>query len=116
VNAGHRVDRADLARAVATAAEAVPGVAGLVGGAGPVEVATVYPHGKVVGVRLTERTVVVHVAVDALPLREVTTAVVQAVRQVLSRAGDDRGVAVVVDALVGVNALPERPLARRSGR
>jgi hypothetical protein len=116
VNAADRVDRAGLARAVATAAEAVPGVARLIGGAGPVEVATVHRHGKVLGVRLTERIVVVHVAVDVLPLKEVTTAVVQAVRQVLSRAGDDRGVTVVVDALEGVSALPERALAGRSGR
>ncbi|MBC6457366.1 hypothetical protein [Actinomadura sp. HBU206391] len=100
-------DRAGLARDVATAIEAVPGVAGLIGDAGPVQVATLHRHGKVMGVRLTDDTVVVHIVVNALPLQGVTTAVARAVRRVLSRAGDDRSVAVVVDALEGVSALPE---------
>jgi hypothetical protein len=108
-------DRADLARSVANAVEAVPGVVRLVGGGGPLEVATLYRHGKVIGVRLTDRTVIVHVAVGVLPLQEVTTAVGRAVRDVLSRADDDRGVAVVVEELEGVSAFPESVRRRPAG-
>ncbi|GAA2108284.1 hypothetical protein [Actinomadura alba] len=112
--------RAGLALAVASAVEAVPGVVRLVGGRGPLEVATLYRHGKVVGVRHTDRTVIVHIAVGVLPLQGVTRAVGETVRQVLSRAGDDRDVAVVVDELEGVSAFPETgrhgPAAGRTPR
>jgi predicted nucleic acid-binding protein len=106
-------ERADLARAVAGAVVAVPGVTRLVGDAGPVEVATLHRGGKVAGVRLTERSVSVHVAVDSLPLREVSTAVGRAVRRVLDEAGDDREIAVVIERL-DVERLPGHGLTREA--
>jgi hypothetical protein len=107
-------DRADLARAVARVVAAVPGVTRLVGDARPVEVATLYRHGKILGVRLTERTVSVHVAVDLLPVQVVTEAIGQAVRQLLCETADDREITVVVDQLDGIDALPERGSARET--
>jgi hypothetical protein len=99
-------DRADIARAITRAVVDVPGVTRLVGDAGPVEVATLHRAGKVVGVRFAERIVSVHVAVDVLPLQEVSTVIRQAVRHVLGEAGDDRDVNVVIERLDGIDGLP----------
>ncbi|HEV7930855.1 MAG TPA: hypothetical protein VGP70_00830 [Actinomadura sp.] len=109
-------DRLELARAVARAAATVPGVTRVVGDAGPVEVATLGPKTKVPGVRITDRSVEVHIAVDALPVHEVAAAVARAVRGVLTTAGDDRDVVVVVEDLDGVDALPEPGSARGTSR
>lgn len=108
--------RVELARAVARAAAAVPGVTRLVGDAGPVEVATLGPKTKVPGVRLGDRSVEVHIAVDALPVQEVATEVARALRRVLTMAGDDRDVTVVVEDLDGVDALPRPGSARGTSR
>lgn len=87
--------RAELARAVADAVVKAPGVARL--SPGPVvEVATVYPGGKVIGVRLAD-TVVVHLVAAVLPLRPVAEAATAACRAVLDEAGDERRVEVVID-------------------
>lgn len=86
----------------------------LVGDAGPVEVATLHRGGKVLGVRLAERSVTVHVAVDSLPLQEVSMAIGRAVRHVLDEAADDREIAVVIDRLDGVERLPGH--GRETGR
>jgi hypothetical protein len=109
-------ERLQLARAVACAAVAVPGVTRLVGDATPVEVATMGPNGKVAGVRLSPRSVEVHIAVDVLPLHEVSAAVAKAVRQVLKAAGDDRDVTVVIEALDDISTLPPPGSARGMSR
>jgi len=84
-----------LASAVRDAVLAVPGVARLTSG-GAVEVATQFPGGKVVGVRLGDP-VEVHVAVDRSPIISVTEQVRAAVQAVLDRSGGSRPVEVVVD-------------------
>lgn len=89
-------DRGALARAVAAAVGAVPGISRLVSGPG-VPVATQYPGGQVVGVGLRPTAVSVHVAVDQLPMEPVITQVVDVVSAVLSEAGDRRRVEVVVE-------------------
>jgi hypothetical protein len=91
--------REDLARAVAEAVEAVPGVAALVPGPG-VEVSTQFSGGKVIGLRLTSDPVEVHIRADRVPLPSVAEAAATAARSVLSAAGDDRPVRVVVDDIV----------------
>jgi len=87
--------REDLAQAVADAVTAVPGVARLTGGPG-VEVATLFSGGKVVGLRLSSDPVEVHIVADRMPLPPVADEAVAAARRVLSAAGDDREVRVVV--------------------
>lgn len=98
----------DVARAVADAALAVPGVAGLSPGKG-IEVSTQFSGGKVVGVRLTRDGVTVAIVADRVPLPEIANEVTATVRRVLSATGDDRPVTVVIDDLV-----PEA-LSRRTG-
>jgi hypothetical protein len=109
-------DRAEFARAIARAVVAVPGVTRLVGDAGPVEVATLHRDGKIVGIRFAERVVSVHVAVDSLPLQDVSTAISQAVRGVLGEAGGDRGIRVVIEQLDGIERLPGSGSAREAVR
>jgi hypothetical protein len=109
-------DQAELARAIARAVVAVPGVTRLVGDAGPVEVAMLHRGGKVIGVRFAERIVSVHVAVDSLPLQRVSAAVGQAVRRVLREAEDDRDITVVIDQLDGIESLPGSGSAQEASR
>ena len=90
-------DRETTARAVATAALGVPGVAGLTGGRGAVLAATNFPGGRVVGVQLTPTSVWVHVVLGRLPLDSVADEVRLAVRAALDRLQDARVVEVVVD-------------------
>ncbi len=87
--------REDLARAVADAVTAVPGVSALVSGPG-VEVSTLFSGGKVVGLRLSSDPVEVHIRADRVPLPPVAEAAASAARTVLTAAGDDRSVRVVV--------------------
>ncbi len=87
--------REDLVRAIADAVQHVPGVARLHPGT-IVEAATYYAGGKVVGVRLADP-VEIHIEADRVPLPPVTAKVVEAARNVLAAAGDDRQVIVVVD-------------------
>jgi hypothetical protein len=102
------VRREDLARSVADAVEAVPGVAGLHPGFG-VEVSTFFSGGKVVGLSLTGDTVEVYVTLDRVPLRAVADDVAAAAARVLAAAGDQRPVNVVVADVT------EAGLDRRSG-
>lgn len=88
--------REDLARAVADAVLEVPGVARLSPGS-PVEVATLFAGGKVVGLRLSGDVVEVHVVADRGPLPAVAEQAAVAAKRVLSAAGDGREVVVVVD-------------------
>lgn len=89
----------DLALSLADAITAVPGVSRLTGGPG-VEVSTQFAGGKVVGLRLGEQQVEVHIVVDRVPLRQVADEAAAAARRVLAAAGDRRGVQVVVDDVV----------------
>lgn len=88
---------ATLARSIADAVSALPDVRRLTGG-DAIEVATQYPGGKVVGVRLGE-TVQVHLVARRVPLPPVGAAAARAARAVLARAGDDRPVEIFVDDL-----------------
>ena len=88
--------REDVARAVADAVLGVPGVAQLSPGF-PVEVATLFAGGKVVGVRLSGEVVEVHIVADRGPLPAVAEEASAAAKRTLSAAGDDRDVMVVVD-------------------
>jgi hypothetical protein len=100
----------DVARAVAEAAMAVPGVAALTPGTG-VEVSTQFSGGKVVGVRLHGDEVEIHIRADRVPLPAVGREVVAAARRVLAAAGDERRVLVVVDDVV-LDALDRRGASR----
>lgn len=107
-------DRGALARAVAAAAAATPGVARLAGGPG-VQIATHYPGGTVVGVALTTDLVSVHLVVDRVPMEPVTTAVIAAVRAVLSALRDARRVQVVVEDVDDSALGPANPAAPPGG-
>ena len=100
------VRREDLARSVADAVVAVPGVAALSPGSG-VEVATLFAGGKVIGLRLGEEAVEVHIVADQVPLQPIADEAAQAARRVLAAAGDDRPVQVVVEDVM-VDALDRR--------
>jgi hypothetical protein len=93
------VRREDVARAVADAATAVPGVAGL-SSQGDVEISTQFAGGKVLGVRLRPDYAEVHIIADRGPLPDVAGDVVSAVAAVLEAAGEPRPVNVVVDDVV----------------
>lgn len=90
----------DLARSIADTVTDVPGVVGLTSADSGVEVATLFAGGKVVGLRLAEDAVEVHIVVDRVPLQPVADEVIAAVRRVLSAVGDDRPVWVVVADVV----------------
>ncbi len=102
------VRREDIARAVADAVRAVPGVAGLSPGSG-IEVSTQFSGGKVIGVRLTGDEVEVHIVADRMPLPPIANEAAAAARLVLTAAGDDRPVVVVVDDIA------TESLTRRAG-
>jgi hypothetical protein len=89
--------RGQVVAAVAAAVDTVAG-ARRTGGDG-VEVATQYPGGRALGVQLEDRSVVVHLVAETLPLEvmveEVRTAALEALRSV----GDHRAVVVAVDDL-----------------
>jgi hypothetical protein len=89
--------RGRVALAVATAVDRVVGVR-RTGGSG-VEVATQYPGGRVIGVRLGPDEVTVHVIVERLPLETAADAVHAAVGATLAGLGDRRAVAVNIDDL-----------------
>ena len=89
--------RAQLARSLAMAVDAVAGVRRSFGSG--VEVATQYRGGRIAGVRLTEREVTVQVVAERLPLGPLADTVGAAARAVLQSVGDDRPVRVVVDDL-----------------
>jgi hypothetical protein len=107
-------ERAALARAVAAAATAVPGVARLTGG-GAVEAATLYPGGKVVGVVLDARAVTVHLVAGELPLAGLVARVRAAVAAVLAEVGATRDVDLVVEDLE-LPALPAQARVVEPGR
>jgi hypothetical protein len=89
--------RGRLALAVAAAVDSVGGVR-RTGGHG-VEVATQYPGGRVLGVRLGADEVTVHIVAERLPIDAVADAVRVAARSALAGLGDNRGVAVSVEDL-----------------
>ena len=84
-----------LAAAISDAVAAVPGVVRLVPG-DPVEAATYFAGGKIVGVRLGDP-VEVHVVVDRLPIVPIAEKVRAAARGVLEHNGEHCPVEVVVD-------------------
>jgi hypothetical protein len=86
----------DVARSLAEAALAVPGVASLSPGPG-VEMSTQFPGGKVIGVRLSGDQVCVRITADQVPLPAVAAQVNASARRVLSACGDDRPVTVFID-------------------
>ncbi len=98
--------REDVARAVAEAACAVPGVAGL-SSVGDVEISTQFAGGKVLGVRLRSDSAEVHIIAERVPLPPIADEVVRAVAAVLTAAGEPRPVTVVV-ADVATEALDRR--------
>lgn len=89
--------RGRLALAVAAAVDTVVGVR-RTGGQG-VEVATQYPGGQVLGVRLGPDEVTVHIIAERFPLETVADAVHAAVGATLAGLGDRRAVAVSIDDL-----------------
>ena len=95
--------RGRLALAVAAAVDSVVGVRRT---SGPgVEVATQYPGGRVVGVRLGADEVAVHIIAARFPLEIVADAVHAAVGAALAGFGDRRAVAVIIDDL-DVSSMP----------
>jgi hypothetical protein len=101
------VRREDLARSIADAVTAVPGVAGLTSSGSAVEVATLFAGGKVVGLRLADDTVEIHIVAARVPLGPVADEAAAAARRVLGAAGDNRSVRVVVGDVL-VDALDRR--------
>jgi hypothetical protein len=99
--------RGRVALAVAAAVDTVVGVRRS-GGPG-VEVATQYPGGRVVGVRLGGEQIVVHIIAERLPLQTVADAVHAAVGATLAGLGDRRAVAVRIDDL-DVSSISGGPL------
>ena len=95
--------RGRLALAVAAAVDSVGGVR-RTGGPG-VEVATQYPGGRALGIRLGADEVTVHVIAERLPLDVLAEAVRFAAHSALAAHGDRRPVAVRVDDL-DVMSLP----------
>ena len=89
--------RGRLALAVAAEVDTVGGVR-RTGGPG-VEVATQYPGGRVLGVRLGADEVTVHIIAERLPLDMLAEAVRFAARSALAAHGDSRAVVVRVDDL-----------------
>jgi hypothetical protein len=92
-------DAAGLARSIADAVTAVPGVRRLTGGA--IEVATRFAGGKVLGVRLAD-TVEVHLVADLVPLPPVAEQAARAAKSVLAKTGDGRQVEVVIEDVEGM--------------
>jgi len=104
------VRREDIARSVADAVTAVPGVAGLHPGFG-VEVATLFSGGKVIGLRLSGDAVELCITADRVPLTPVAEAAAAAAHRVLAALGDDRPINVVV-ADVTPGAMDRRSASR----
>jgi hypothetical protein len=94
-------DKATLAGSIAEAVKGVPGVARLTGGGDVVEVATLLPGRKVVGVRLGE-TVEIHMVAKAVPLPPVAEEAKIAAKTVLDKAGDKRLVEVFIEDIEGI--------------
>ena len=101
------LDKAAVARAIATGVGSVPGVARLWSGLG-VETATYYRGGKAVGVVVRPDRVAVHVVVDQLPIAPVASSVHEVAQTVVQAAGWSIPVEVVV-ADVEVDRLPPLP-------
>ena len=102
------VRREDVARSVAEAVQAVPGVAGLHPGF-DVAVATQYSGGKVVGLSLSGEAVDVYITADRIPFKDVADQAAAAAARVLAASGDGRPVNVVVADVTDAG------LNRRSG-
>ena len=98
--------RGRLAWSVAAAVDQVSGVRRT--GSPGVEVSTQYRDGRVLGVKLGETEVAVHVVAERLPLEPLISAVRDAARNALGAASDGRDLRVRVDDL-DVRRLPRRP-------
>ncbi|MDG4786937.1 hypothetical protein O7626_13530 [Micromonospora sp. WMMD1102] len=85
----------EIAGRLRDAVLAVPGVTRLTSGVG-VEVATLFPGGKIVGIRLGDP-VEVHVQVGPVPIAPLAEEIRVAVRDVLAEFGRQSSVEVVVD-------------------
>ena len=92
------VERVAVAQAVAAAVAGVPGVARLSGGAG-IEAATLYPGGKVTGVKVADHRVAVHLVASQLPLPALVGEVRAAARAALASLGFEHSIDVVVESL-----------------
>lgn len=100
------VDAGALAEEVAAAVAAVPGVARLASkSAGGVEVATYHARGKVVGVRVRESSVAVHVVAGRLPLPDLIAEIHLLATEVVTAYAGPRAVYVTVEDL-DVDGLP----------
>jgi len=99
--------RRDLALAVAAAAESVPGIR-MTAGHSRIEISTLYPGGRVAGVSLGEKAVIVSVVASRLPIPAVAEEVAVAVRAALEERDDRRPVEVVVDD-IDLDQLPPPP-------
>ena len=87
--------RATVAVVVAAAVDGVGGARRTVGLG--VEVATQYPGGRVIGVRLGDASIDVHIVVEGPDVARVADDIHVEVRAALDRVGDPRAVAVTVD-------------------
>lgn len=92
--------RTQVAETVAAAARAVAGVADLSPGPELPPVSTLAPGGAIVGVRLGEDRVHVHVVADRVPLPPLLEDVRRQVTEALRALGDERGVFVRIEDIV----------------
>jgi hypothetical protein len=105
--------RLELARAVADAVTALPQVRGLAAGPG-VEIVTLGPQGRVLGVQGDAERVQVAIVAAELPLAPVVAAVAAAAAKVLRAQGDGRRVDVYVTD-VSTSALRRLSTPAQSG-
>ena len=97
--------RGALAREVAAAARATPGVAGLSAGPG-ILAAAMYPGGTVLGVVLTTDAVTVHLRLDRLPIAAVLAEARRQITAALTSGGDPLRVDLVVEDIDDDALLP----------
>jgi hypothetical protein len=76
---------------------------------GGVEVATLFPGGKVIGLRLSGEVVEVHLVADRVPLPPIADEAAAAARRVLNAVGDGRDVRVVVEDVEAYAVERRRP-------
>jgi hypothetical protein len=94
--------RGRLALELAAAVDAAAGVRRM---RGALSAGTQYPGGRVDGIDVADREVVVHIVAECLPLSEVVDVVRSAAEKILGAEGDRRPVRVAVDDL-DVGTLP----------
>jgi hypothetical protein len=102
--------RAQLAAAVAEAVIRVPGVERLSRGSGQ-EAAVQYAGGKVLGVRITDQQIAVHVLLNRLPLAPVVAMIRSRIDEVVA-CRTDGGAVPTIDVLVEGVELDHLPRRR----